>query len=491
MSLTSLLAKFRKGQASQDNLYIVVQAGAVYVSETGHADILKFPAETSWESALEGALATVNGGGKSAVVILASQLYQSFQIEKPELPEEEWSTALPFLLKDLITERVTEIVADGYALADNKKAQTYVLSKSVLTPILNAVEGAGATLKRVIPEDEVWGSVQDEFVNFMLLHRSERANFKIGAYVEKKSRFQREIRGVAAPLTGTVMSELQIDSLALELQRSTDYLSSQIRDVSINHLFVCCDDEQQSILVQALSERLGVKVLPVNQQDQVQCGEVLLNVVKGIPPSGVNLFPEHLKPKQELLTLNNVAIAWGILTFIMFGVYGYYAVEKAGYESRIEQLTSEKKSTEDELKVFQSKLAAHKPTPSKLEAIERLKIEIKDKERSLSAIYEFDSGGQAGYSGVMNALTKLETGDISISNIALNGGNLNLAGLARTPASVPKWVNQFKSEVELQGRSFKKLTLGRNEDDIVTFKLTTNLDEKSFGEATPPKSEDQ
>lgn len=491
MNLKSLLAKFTSKNKTKSQNYIVIQADAIYCYEPNNkvSIVNRFPIESGWESTLDSALSVANFAGHQFTVVISSQFYQNYQIDKPEIPEEEWTGALPFLLKDLISERVTDIVADGYPMLDGKKAQVYVLSKTVLGSINAAIEKVGAALSRIVPEDEVWGYLKSDYPNFMLLHRSEKSNFKIGAYVERKIRFQRVIRGVVSPLTGTAMGDLQLDSLALEIQRSTDFLSSQYRDVSINHLYVCCDEEIQPELVLALSERLGVQVFATTEQERVVCGEQLLQLAQLLPPEGINLFPLHLRPKKEFLTLTNVAISWGIVAAIMLSLFGFYSIQNAKFNDQAENVRREADHLTQELKSVQDQVVAHKPTPSKVAALERLKLEIKDKKRSLQAIGDFDTAEQAGYSGVMSSLSELDTRDISVSSIVLDKQKLNLSGLARTPDSVPRWVAQFKNEVDLVGRNFEQLVIGRNENDVVTFQLVTSVDKGALVTSAPVSEE--
>ncbi|WED21551.1 MSHA biogenesis protein MshI [Vibrio sp. JC009] len=488
MNISSLISRLTLSKEKQGQISILILGDALYISgiEQGSDNVDRYPIDSGWESTLSGALSASDFRHREVCVTLASDFYQNYQIEKPQVPVEEWPGALPFLLKDLISEKVTDIVADGYPLPDGNKAQAYVLPKTVLTSLNQLLNGAGAELVRIVPEDEAWGYVQEEFANFMLLHRSEKANFKIGAYTAKQNRFQRIIRGVTPPLTGTAMGEFQLDNLALELQRSTDYLSSQIRDVSFNHLYICCDEESQSELIPALSERLAIKVLPLIEGDSARCGDVLAQAVKHLPATGVNLYPELLKPKKEILNLTNMAALWGVVVVLMGALYGYQVVQNSSDKSRLSQLRSEMSSLSQEVKGLQKELAGHKPSPAKLAAAERLKKEIEDKEKSLSAIHQFNEAEQAGYSGVMQALAKLESQSISISSIVMDQNQLNLAGLAKTPGSVPRWVKQFKNEVELVGRSFEKLVIGRNEQDVITFSLIASR--SAISEQTSPSS---
>lgn len=481
MDVKSLLAIFKRNGHSADALKVVIQPDAIYLSSDSGLPSSRedtachhFPITAEWQSTLKEALATLEIGSHQVTVILASHYYQSYLLDKPELPQAEWPAALPFLLKDLVSERITEIVADGYPLADGKKAQVYVVSKALLTPLQQIIDAAGASLKRVVPEDEVWGYAQNEFANFMLLHRSAKAHFKIGAYVEGKTRFQRVIRSVAAPITGVAMAELQADGLALELQRSTDYLSSQLRDTSINHLYVCCDGESQSELISAMSQRLAIKVLPLQQAEPVSCAEILLASANRLSDEGINLYPAYLKPKKQRFTLKAVLALWLLVVLAVGGVYGYYTVMNLQSKARLAQIRGEVAQLNQQMVALQKKLVSHKPNPARLAALERLKLEVKDKRLSLSAMTQFDRQDLVGYSGIMRSLAELGSSDIALTSIQIDHNRLNLAGQAREPSSVPKWLGRFKQQIELAGRSFESLQIERNKDDVVVFELTAS-----------------
>nr|MBJ7019218.1 MSHA biogenesis protein MshI [Vibrio cholerae] len=101
-----------------------------------------------------------------------SQLYQTYQIEQPSIPREEWSAALPFLLKDMLSEKVTDVVAGAHPLPGSGKVQAYVISKRTILELQSMAVSAGLTLGRVIPEQAIWGLVGGELSHFLLLHRS-------------------------------------------------------------------------------------------------------------------------------------------------------------------------------------------------------------------------------------------------------------------------------------------------------------------------------
>lgn len=477
MGFASLFNKFGASSRAAKRLYVLVQLDAIYLAtdNTPDAQVMVFPIESNWESTLERALSTLPPAKRFATVVFCSQYYQTFQVDKPAIPQEEWATALPFLLKDLITERVTDIVADAYPIADGKKIQAYVFSKAHLIQLIKILEKSNSTLLRVVPEDNVWGYVQTDQQNFMLLCRGAKDGYKVSAYVNHQNRFQRALRGMVPPLTGVASSELQLDSIALELQRSSDYLSSQLRDSVINMLLVCCDEEETQTLVDGLAERLSIRVAALHSEEEFTCGQTLIQTLAYLPDGGINLYPAHLKPKKEWFTLTNVVASWAILSVLMVGYYGFISFELSAVENSVQAKIRDREQLQAEFERLSVQAAANKVSPNKVTAAERLAADIEAKKATLKAISQFDESLQEGYSGVMTSLAELGRNDISITSIELNGHVLNLKGLARTPSSVPKWVKQFNSELSLVGRTFETLNIGRNKEDIVTFELVTDL----------------
>ncbi len=131
-----------------------------------------------------------------------------------------------------------------------------------------------------------------------------------------------------------------------------------------------------------------------------------------------------------------------------------------------------------ELQQYQTQLSKHQPDANKLAAKARLEREVSAKRDSLKAVGRFDDSQRVGYSAVMQALAKVSNNEISLSEIHINNKTLDLKGLAKSPSSVPSWVNQFKNEISLVGRTFNDVTIGRNEKGIVTFELKALEGEK-------------
>ncbi|MUL03765.1 MSHA biogenesis protein MshI [Aliivibrio fischeri] len=483
MKIMDALKKLKLSRSVKTTTSIVILQGGVYIAKSDGFDELQehyftpIDQPQSWKNVIVEACEKAGVTNSSASVILGSHLYQSFQIDNPNLPKEELAGALPFLVKDLITDRIADIVADGIETI-NGKLQVYISQVTTLHTLIDALSPLSIQINNVTPDELLWAYSQPEDGSFMLLNHSQSADFKLLAFNNAHLHLNRSLRGITAPLTGDQANSFQMDSLALELQRSLDYLSSQLHGVSINNLFFRCDDEDDALLALELQNRLGVKVasLLVDEPRAFRSGEVLAWLALFNTPS-INLFHETLKPKTDYFTLQNVMISWGVGLALSIAVVGYYQWQIYNLETTINANSLKESNYKQELATLNKKLESHKPSAAKLAAIKRLNDDIQSKKASLKVIDNFDEGMQVGYSGVMSSLTQLGKGNISLNKIYISGDKVNFAGYARTPDVIPRWVQSFDSELHLVGRTFDQLEIKTDDKGLVSFILNTKASE--------------
>ena len=480
MNFKAILDKIKPTNNQGSSQVVMLGNDAVYMSSTEpELQVTSIPVVNGdWESALKKSLNSEAFTSNSLQLIVCANYYQTFQIDKPDIPESEWSVALPFLLKDLVSERVTEITASAVALPTSNKLQVYVLPKKLLDKLVNIANSTQVELSGVAPEDELWGYSAGELSNFILLQRSINSHFKLGAFVENTVCFQRTIRSVVPPLTGVASSALQLDGLALELQRSIDYLSSQIKGTQLHQLKICCDEEDEAELQNALNNTLSSTVSLLVEGERENSESLLVKLAAEKTVFNVNLYPEHLKPKKEYFTLTNVAASWGLVCILLLGGYFVMQYQTSNLDKELTALQHGSNQLNKQVNQLNSKLTQHKPSPEKVAAVARLKRETQAKKEALKAVGQYDESQQVGYSGVMNSLAKLGRNDISLSHIYMTHDILDLSGFARNANVVPNWIGQFKSELNLVGRAFEKLKIGRNDQDVVTFELSTRRESK-------------
>ncbi len=478
MSIQTWFSQFTKTVTKRSKVVAIVQPDGVYFS--GH-ELAGLPAyialSQSWQETLLAALQAADAKEIGLDLVLHSSFYHTYQIEKPNVPPAEWPGALPFLLKDLTTEKMANIVAQAVLLPYGNRIQCYVISKALILDVVRRLTERNIQLDRVLVEDDVWAHVPDMPAAFLLLQRSKNSQYKVSALVAGTCVFQRTIRGVTSPLVGGMASELQLDSIALELQRSLDYLSSQLKGITIHQMKICCDDEDCTLLANELDQRLSVKAAPLTAQSNL-CGAILADTAWQDNDFQINLYLDALKPKKEHLGLATVLAGWGIAALALLVVWAWLGMEQRQLNQHLAQLNGQQIELKAQSEQLTAQLAKHQPSPEKVAAVGRLKLDIKASQAALASLKSHQSDEQLGFSGVMAALANISRQDISLNYIKMDGQSFTLKGLAKTPDSVPSWIKQFKQELNLVGRAFDTLSIGRNPQQLVTFELTTKRESK-------------
>lgn len=452
----------------------------VYRSDSGWvADDVAISTVGEWAGGIKSLLDKHQLGGCTLRLVLGHGLYQSMLIEKPSLPREEYPTALPFLVKELVNESPLELVADGFPAPLKDRLQVIVTNRKQVEQLIRICADAGCELLSISAEEVVWGQLTASSLSQLVLHRRRNASLQLTAFKQQKMCFQRQLRGFPTPLLdeqtpGEIGNSLQLDSLALELQRSLDFLSAQLRDTPITQLLISCDDDDDSSLAAELSQRLNVSVAAVTPEDPALAnnGARIAQAALAEPESaGINLYSDALKPKTQLLTLQNVVLSWVLAVVVMGSMAGWYSWQNYQKQQQLAAEKSRLESKKTELERAKASLAKHMPSSLKLELAGDLEQHLAVKQATLKAIEMHDDSLKVGYAGMLQQLSDAASGDISLSRIRVTGKQLDLEGQARSPESVPSWIQAFKNYPDLSDRRFQLMSLGRNKQNIVTFKL--------------------
>ena len=192
----------------------------------------------------------------------------------------------------------------------------------------------------------------------------------------------------------------------------------------------------------------------------------------------INLFNPALRPKRELFSSVNVAIAAAI-TLVAVAVVGSVASGLAA------QRRSEAQAADAALKSAQGRLtqlaqtAAAKPDAKLKTELETARSLVKTRDEVLAALHRGSvGGGTAGYAEVLRSLARQ-----SLSGLWLTGirgdpatGDLELRGRTLDAALVADYVRRLNAERMLAGHSFAALSMDR-----------PNLADKSAAPASAPR----
>lgn len=211
-------------------------------------------------------------------VIMPVSQYQIVQIDKPNVPESEIAAALKWQVKDLVTIAVEDMIIDyfdGPTLAGDAKVNVVCASKTFLTQLVNVLTEDELHLKTISTEEFAFASLVEKQDTAVLLV-CQQPNEEIMLMIVKKGKvyFHRRLRGFAQ-IDKQSEQELvmgTIDSLSLEIQRSTDYFERQLKQAPIKAIQVIVPIANEDVLVDKLAQNTYIPVqllaLPELHQNQ-------------------------------------------------------------------------------------------------------------------------------------------------------------------------------------------------------------------------------
>ncbi|MCG3862849.1 MULTISPECIES: MSHA biogenesis protein MshI [unclassified Photobacterium] len=432
---------------------------------------------SDWSDAARNLITQYQLSGTDLKLVLGHGLYQSLVIDKPEVSIDELPTALPFLVKDLVNESPSELVADGFPATAKDRLQVFVASKQLITQVVLACHDCGCHVSDITTEDIAWSRFSDPNRSQLILHADADGNLQLTAFNEQMLCFQRQLRGFTLPLFDHQALDggsFQLDNLALELQRSLDFISAQLRNNPISQLIISCDNEDNQALADELNKRLNINVEAIQEVDPLldtnaaRLGWAALQRPKD---AIINLYSDNLLPTKQWMTLSNIVASW-IALIAIFAIWaGWNTWQNTIEQKKLAQQTSLLSAEQQKLDHARVQVAALLSDPLKVNESHELEKELAAKRATLKVIEEHDDSLKVGYAGLLQQLADAASGDISVQHIYVSGTSMDLSGLARNPDAVPRWVGAFKTYPSLAERRFQMMSLGRNDKNVVTFQL--------------------
>lgn len=219
-----------------------------------------------WERVIPLLLDKAEAHGSLVRVVLNASLVTQLQIEKPSVPENELAGALPWAIKDLVSDPVTQLVCDYVDMPFNPTAKPRVtvicLMRNRMQLIADAVN-AKAQLQYVTTEEfalvELVGRSQRME---LFLYRLPGQELSLMAVSEGQLCFSRQLRGfsINGIGRGEIWSSEKFDELTLQIQRSLDYLAAQLKLGDAAQLYVAVSSPLLGSLVSHLAENFSFPV---------------------------------------------------------------------------------------------------------------------------------------------------------------------------------------------------------------------------------------
>lgn len=178
-------------------------------------------------------------------LILAPEFYQVVQLDKPALSDQEMLQALPWQIKELVNIAPEDIIADYIDLPGSgngaAKINAVAASATSLQQLLMPIHEAGLNLGGIMPEEWLAGRLVavGAQATMLVIHQPEQ-EVLIQIVRNGELYFSRRTRGFSRlHLAGAgELADGTLDRLQLELQRSMDYVESQLKQPPVRDIFL-------------------------------------------------------------------------------------------------------------------------------------------------------------------------------------------------------------------------------------------------------------
>lgn len=200
-------------------------------------------------------------------LVLSAQQSQIVQIDKPNIPDNELKDALKWQIKDLVSVDPNDMVLDYFDAPTTaggiEKIHVVCATRSELAPYVEQLIDDGFTVKSITIEEFAFASLVPESDDACLLV-CQQPNEEILLLIVKQNKlyFYRRLRGMAniASKSEDELSMSVVDTLSLEIQRSTDYYERQLKQAPIRSIEVLVPIKHEAFLARKLAENTHVPV---------------------------------------------------------------------------------------------------------------------------------------------------------------------------------------------------------------------------------------
>lgn len=208
-------------------------------------------------------------------LVIPPERYMVLQIDKPAVPDDEISLALPWTIKDLVTLPDDDMVLDYLDLPlqnqlQGIKVNVVVSSKSWLADIVALFVKNKLQLVGIQPEEWLARNLLPAKAQaLMLVSHQPGQDLAVQILQQGHLCFSRRLRGFNR-LDQYNLDDLQqgvFDNLLLELQRSIDYFEGQLKQAPVREIALLLANSNQAGIVQLFVQNGFSQVFAISAKD--------------------------------------------------------------------------------------------------------------------------------------------------------------------------------------------------------------------------------
>ncbi|WP_085298426.1 hypothetical protein [Cognaticolwellia mytili] len=200
-------------------------------------------------------------------LVLSNMHSHIVQVDRPKVPDAEINAALKWQIKDLVSIVPDNMVLDyfdGPTLSGGvEKINVVCTAKDDLVELVTSLNTDTLTVESITTEEFAFASLLPIQQDAILLV-CQQPNEEINLLIVKDGQlfFSRRLRGFSqiAKKSTDELTMGMIDSLSLEIQRSTDYFERQLKQAPVKTIEVLVPMLNEAFLARKLAENTNLEV---------------------------------------------------------------------------------------------------------------------------------------------------------------------------------------------------------------------------------------
>jgi len=455
--------------------------------------------------------------------LLSRNLYKTFNVKLPEVPDPELNTAVKWLIKDQIEQSLDSILTTHYKPFSqdktSKKLAIVVTEKLLIENLIEITKGSDLQLASIQINELAPAKILADLEILNPANRDANEN-KIIGFIDEDSQgliynfylgssfaFTRHIKGRFFPKNNQQEfslendnRQLQLDQFLLETQRTLDYCVSQIFRKPVDALIVDASKTDDPELITALEQ---ITELPITRleyantlpkkADEISSDEIIPDK-KGSQNNQLQLSLAEAgivfeKKRTEIQSVNfylnqykskplefGFKFATSIAAVFMLVFIGFGYIQGQEIDHLNQQLTHNKKElikTQDSIKKIQKQRSKNNSLENIQKKIIKKQRELVSSKKLLAKVSNEKHVKPIKYSSVLTALSQQNINSLWLTKIDLYPETISLTGQTIDPSSIPVYISHM-ADNDLLSSEFEDFKIERDKDDyrILNFSMS-------------------
>lgn len=237
---------------------------------------------------------------KTINLLIGNGLYQLLQSDVPDVPPEELDAAIELKASDLLSYDIDDAVMDVIQLPKEayrgrmRMAFIIAMKKAALIDWQTELIHQGVRVKLIDVEVTAMRNLavtQQNYSESGILHL-QRDNSRLVLNFSGEMVLSRSFDigldslisettidddGLELTVNEDTQSEIQIESLVLEIRRSFDYYEAQLGLGAVAEMMFLCDEQQESLAME-LAKRIGVRFVMLHPKDFAELNSTIEDI---------------------------------------------------------------------------------------------------------------------------------------------------------------------------------------------------------------------